>query len=109
MIDFTKLSVKEQRRISRKENKKLKKHKRKMKFGKKALVTGFTICIILLLFTMCMIVLGKDTTSLTILAGAGVGVLPILYGIYDHYSTKISIKHMEENYNPNYDEEKGIY
>lgn len=83
--------------------------KRKLKTGKKALGAAFTICGILLIFTMVMIVLEKDTTSLQIIAAAGVGILPIMYGIYDHYNTKINLKHMEENYNPNYDEERGIY
>lgn len=80
-----------------------------MKFGKKALAAAFTIAVILIIFTMVMIYLDKDTTSLTILATAGVGVLPVMYGIYDHYNTKINLKHMEKNYIDNYDEEKGIY
>ncbi len=80
-----------------------------MKSGKRALFSAFGICIILLSFTMVMIFLGKDTTSLTILAGAGVGILPIMYGIYDNNNTKINLKHMDEGYNPNYDEEKGLY
>lgn len=85
------------------------KNKKKMKFGKKALVAAFLICIILIIFTMAMIILEKDTTSLTILATAGVGILPIMYGIYDHFNTKINLKHMEENYIENYDDERGIY
>lgn len=80
-----------------------------MKFGKKILASAFTICTFLVLFTMAMIYMEKDTTSLTILAGAGVGILPVMYGIYDNYNTKINLKHMEENYIPNYDEEMGIY
>lgn len=92
-----------------KEQDKVKREARRMKTGKKALYSAYVICISLLAFTMIMIALGKDTTSLTILAGAGVGILPIMYGIYDHYNTKINLKHMEENYIPNYDEEEGIY
>lgn len=83
--------------------------KKRMKFGKKALVAAFVICVILIIFTMAMVYMGKDTTSLTILAAAGVGILPVMYGIYDHYNTKINLKHMQENYNPNYDDERGIY
>lgn len=99
------LSVKELKQIIEKKKKK----KRRMKTGKKALYTAYVICGGLILFTMGMIYQGKDTTSLTILAGAGVGVLPIMYGIYEKHSTKISLKHMEENYISNYDEQEGIY
>lgn len=90
------------------DSKEQKKEKKRLKFGKKMLLLAFTTCFALIIFTMVMIVLGLDTTSLTILAGAGVGVLPVMYGIYDHYATKISLKHMEENYIPNYDEKMGL-
>lgn len=92
-----------------KEIKSQKKIKRKMKTGKKALHSAYIICAILLLFVMAMIYQGKDTATLSILAGAGVGILPVIYGIYDHYNTKINLKHMEENYIFNYDEQEGIY
>lgn len=95
-------------RNSKASKKKEKRRRRKLKFGKKALVSAFLICGVLIAFTMAMIYLGKDTTSLTILAAAGVGILPIMYGIYDHYSTQISLLHMEKNYIPNYDEEEGL-
>ena len=83
--------------------------KKKMKFSKKLLVAYFAVCAILILFTMVMIVMGKDTTSLTILAGAGVGCLAIMTGLYDHYNTKINLKHMEQNYIPGYDDYKNQY
>lgn len=86
-----------------------KKKKKKMKFSKKLLVSYFFVCAILILFTMVMIVMGKDTTSLTILAGAGVGCLAIMTGLYDHYETKLNLKHMEKNYIPGYDEYKNQY
>lgn len=86
-----------------------KKKKKKMKFSKKLLVAYFVVCAILILFTMVMIVMGKDTTSLTILAGAGVGCLAIMTGLYDHYDTKLNLKHMEKNYIPGYDEYKNQY
>lgn len=85
------------------------KPKRRMKTSKKALYIAFVICIVLILFTMAMIVLGKDTSSLGILATAGVGILPVMYAIYERGSTKEKLKHMEKNYNPNYDDEEGIY
>lgn len=89
--------------------KKPKKKKKRMSSNKKALFLAFGICGVLLTFTMLMIYLEKDTSSLSILATAGVGILPIFYNIYNKAETKINLKHMEENYNPNYDEEKGIY
>jgi len=89
--------------------KKREKEKRRMKTGKKALYSAYVICIALIAFTMIMIALGKDTTSLTVLATAGVGVLPVFYGIYDYHNTKINLKHMDENYISNYDEQEGIY
>lgn len=103
------LAEKRMEELRNKKKNKTEKKRKRMKFGKRALVIAFTICIILILFTMIMIYLGKDTTSLTILATAGVGILPIMYEIYNRYSNKISLKHMEKNYNPNYDEERGIY
>ena len=87
----------------------LKKKKKRMSSNKKALFLAFAICAVLIVFTMLMIATGRDTGSLSILATAGVGILPIFYGIYNKAETKINLKHMEENYNPNYDEEKGIY
>lgn len=105
-IELHKIETQEEQKIIRVG--KQKKKKKRMKFGKKMLVLSFVTCFVLILFTMVMIYIGKDTTSLTILAGAGVGVLPVMYGVYDHYSTQISLKHMEENYIPNYDDEMGL-
>ncbi len=103
------LDVKELEKMLKDKKKVYKKEKKRMKFGKKILNSAFVACSILVLFTMVMIYFGKDTTSLTILAGAGVGILPIMYGIYDNYNTKINLMHMEKNYNPNYDDENNIY
>ena len=80
-----------------------------MKTGKKAFWMGMIMCIALIVFSGMMVVLDKDTQTVTIFAGAGVACITILFGIYEKHSTKISLKHMEENYNPNYDEERGIY
>lgn len=102
------ISVKELKNLLNQKKTK-KKRRKKMKFGKRALAAAFTICAILIIFAMVMIYMGKDTTTLTVLATAGVGVLPVMYGIYDHYNTKINLKHMEENYIPDYDEQEGIY
>lgn len=85
------------------------KPKRRMKTSKKILFLAFFIAIVLILFTMAMIALGKDTQTLEILATAGVGVLPVMYGIYTHSNTKINLQHMKEDYDPNYDENNGLY
>ena len=81
----------------------------RMKTSKKALYIAFFIACVLMGFTMLAIWTGKDTTSLGILATAGVGILPIMYRIYERGSTTEKLKHMEKNYNPNYDDEEGIY
>lgn len=108
MSGFTQEDLDKMREILAKESE-LKKKRKRMKSGKKALFLAFGICAVLILFTMAMIFLGKDTTSLTILATAGVGILPIMYGIYDKHETQINLKHMEKNYIPDYDERNGIY
>ena len=108
MSEFTQEELDILKEILAKECRPKRKRKR-MKSGKKALFLAFGICAVLILFTMAMIFLGKDTTSLTILATAGVGILPIMYGIYDKHETQINLKHMEKNYIPDYDERNGIY
>lgn len=80
-----------------------------MQTKKKALLGAFIIACVLILFTMVSIWTGRDTASLGILATAGVGILPFMYKIYERGSTEEKLKHMEMNYNPNYDEEEGIY
>lgn len=88
---------------------KQKKKKRRMKTGKKAFWLGFSICVILIMFSALMVLIDKDTQTVAIFAGAGVSMIPIIFGIYEYHSTKISLKHMEKNYIPNYDEERGLY
>lgn len=83
--------------------------KKRMKTGKKTLFLAYGFSAALVIFTMVMIFMGNDTTSLTILATAGVGVLPIMYGIYEKFSTDISLESMEQNYIVDYDEKKGLY
>lgn len=85
------------------------KDKKRMKTGKKAMWTGMFVCVVLIVFSMVMVVIDKDTNTTSLLAGAGVAAIPFLFGIYEKYSTEISLKHMEENYIPNYDEKNGLY
>ena len=87
----------------------IKKKKPKMKTGKKALWVGMWFCIVLIIFSMAMIMIDKDTNTTSILGGAGVAAIPFMFGIYEKYSTEISLKNMEENYIENYDEKMGIY
>lgn len=108
MREFTQEELERMKEILAKESRPKKRRKR-MKSGKKALFLAFGICVVLTLFTMAMIYLGRDTTSLTILATAGVGILPVMYGIYDKHETQINLKHMEKNYIPDYDDREGIY
>ena len=87
MSEFTQEDLDKIKEILAKESKP-KRERKRMKSGKKALFLAFGICAVLTLFTMVMIFLGKDTASLTILATAGVGILPIMYGIYDKHETQ---------------------
>lgn len=112
MSDFTKTEIQKMKNILEMEEIKLQskdKKKRRMKFEKKSLIGVFFLCGILIAFTMWMIFQGKDTTSLTILAGAGVGCIAFVYERYEKYSNQINLKHMDMNYIPDYDERKGIY
>lgn len=88
---------------------KSKAHKKKLKFGKKILLMAFGLCFSLIAFTMLMIYQQKDSMTLSVLATAGVGCLPIMYGIYTNSATKISLEHMEKNYIENYDEKNNVY
>lgn len=98
------LDIKELEKILKK-----KKSKKKMKTGKKAFWLGFMLSISLIVFSGIMVIMDKDTQTVAIFAGAGVAVLPFIFGIYEHFSTKINLKHMEKGYNPDYDDEKGLY
>ena len=80
-----------------------------MKTSKKVLFLATLLCLVLIVFSMVMTYLGRDSSALSILAGAGVAILPIMFGIYEKYETPVRLKHMEENYNPNYDEENNLY
>lgn len=81
----------------------------RMQTKKKVLYIAFTIAVGLLVFTMYMLLTGRDSTTLGILAGAGVGILPFMYKIYERASTEENLKHMEMNYIKDYDEREGIY
>lgn len=112
MGDFTKTEIQKMKNILEMEEIKLQskdKKKRRMKFEKKSLIGVFFLCGILIAFTMLMIYQGKDTTSLAILATAGVGCIAFVYDRYEKYSNQINLMHMEKNYVSNYDEERGIY
>lgn len=112
MSEFTKSEIQKMKTILEMEEIKLqskKKKKKRMKFEKKSLIGIFILCGVLIAFTMLMIYQGKDTTSLTILATAGVGCIAFVYERYEKHSNQINLKHMEMNYIEDYDERKGIY
>lgn len=83
--------------------------KYRMQTKKKVLYIAFTIAVGLLVFTMYMLITERDSTTLGILAGAGVGILPFMYRIYERGSTEENLKHMEMNYIQDYDDKEGIY
>ena len=97
------------KREAQQKYKPIRKKKPKMKTGKKALWVGMWFCIVLIIFSMAMIMIDKDTNTTSILGGAGVAAIPFMFGIYEKYSTEISLKNMEENYIEDYDEKMGIY
>lgn len=101
--------IEARKREAQQEYEPIRKKKPKMKTSKKALWVGMWFCIILIVFSMAMIIIDKDTNTTSILGGAGVAAIPFMFGIYEKYSTEISLKNMEENYIENYDEKMGIY
>ncbi len=109
MEDLTVKDLEELIEVKKKTAKKTKRKKRKMKTSKKVLFLATVLCLALIIFSMAMTYLGRDSSALSILAGAGVAILPIMFGIYEKYETPVRLMHMEKNYNPDYDEEKGIY
>lgn len=60
-------------------------------------------------YVMIMIVKLQDTTSLAIITGVVFGEIIAFYLGYLKYSRDINLVHMDKNYNPNYDEENGLY
>lgn len=101
--------IETRKREAQQEYRPIREKKPKMKTGKKALWVGMLFCIVLIIFSMAMIMIDKDTNTTSILGGAGVAAIPFMFGIYEKYSTEISLKNMEENYIENYDEKMGIY
>lgn len=85
------------------------KSKKKMKTSKKAFWLGMTMSIGLIIFSAVMILMDKDTSTVSIFGGAGVACIPVLFGIYERYSNQLSLKHMEMDYNPNYDNDNNLY
>jgi hypothetical protein len=50
----------------------------------------------------------QDSMALSIFAGSSVAELIAIFKIYSDNSLAEKLKHMEKNYNPNYDEENQI-
>ena len=90
-----------------KEKKKNKK-KRRMKTANKGLFFLIIWALIIQSYVMIMIAKLGDTTSLSILAGTAFTEAFGAYLAWLKYKEKINLKHMEKNYNPNYDEEEGL-
>lgn len=103
------LSIEELEKMLDEKKKIEKRIKKKMKTEKKAMWAGLISCIILILFSMVMVVIDKDTQTTAIFGGAGVLAIPFIFGIYEKYSTDINLKHMEKNYIEDYDNKEGIY
>lgn len=90
------------------EEPKVKKKKRRLTTSKRALLIGFLMSIALILFAAWMVCTHRDTATVSIFAGAGVAVIPLMFGIYSHHSTQEKLVHMEHAYDPNYNENHGL-
>ena len=85
------------------------KPKRKMKTNKKFFMWLTIWAMIMQTYVLAMIVYLSDTSTLAIVAGVVFGEIVLFYLGFLKYSLDIDLKHMEENYNPNYDEENNLY
>jgi len=83
--------------------------KRKMKTSKKLLYIFLTWVILIQAYVLYMIVQLQDTVSLSIVAGVAFVEAIALYVGYLRYNYGINLKSMEMNYDPNYDDNKGVY
>ena len=86
-----------------------KQQKRKMKTSKKTLWFFLIWALLIQTYVMVMIVELKDTASLAIITGVVFVEVVAAYLGYLRYSYGINMKSMELNYDPNYDENKGVY
>lgn len=84
-------------------------NKKRMTTSKFAFWLGFLFAFGLVIFSCVMIVINKDTPTVSVLGGAGVAAIPFLFSIYRKNSTAINLKHMELDYNPNYDDDHNLY
>lgn len=85
-----------------------KRKRRRMPTSKKALWLFVTWCLVIQIFCLVMIWRTGDSNSLAIFAGSSTAELIAVYKIYSDNSKAEKIKHMEMNYDPNYNENHGI-
>jgi len=83
--------------------------KRKMKTSKKLLYIYFSWVLVIQTYVLFMVAKLQDTVSLAIITGAVFTEAVILYVGYLRYQYGINLKSMEINYDPNYDENRGVY
>lgn len=83
--------------------------KKRMKTSKKMLVIFMIWSLLIQTYVMLMIAQLQDTTSLSIIAGVAFVEVIAFYISYLRYQYGINMKSMEMNYDPNYDENKGVY
>ena len=85
------------------------KPRRKMKTNKKFFMWLTIWAMIMQTYVLVMIVELRDTMTLGIVAGVVFGEIILFYLGYLKYALNIDLKHMDKNYNPNYDEENNLY
>lgn len=85
------------------------KPKRKMKTNKKFFVWLTIWAMLIQTYVLVMIIELRDPMTLGIVAGVVFGEVVLFFLGFLKYTLNIDLKHMDKNYNPNYDEENNLY
>ena len=83
--------------------------KKRMQTSKKFLWIFVIWALLIQTYVMWMIVQLQDTTSLSIITGVVFVEVVGAYIAYLRYQYGINMKSMEMNFDPDYDENKGVY
>ena len=83
--------------------------KKKMQTSKKLVWLALMWVVVIQIYVMVMIDKLGDTMSLGILATTVFAQFLTAIKLYFDYNAKINLKSMEMDFNPNYDDEEGIY
>ena len=98
----------EKKKATKKTTKKVK-PKKKMKTNKKFFIWLTLWAMLMQTYVLVMIIHLKDPMTLSIVAGVVFGEVVLFFLGFLKYTLNIDLKHMDKNYNPNYDEENNLY